>query len=752
MALSQPAKSKPLLCTRKSFLILQRLKGTFVEEGCQLRSSGDMGSASGSSLRPSRDNFSKWRKLDSRSLGITRSMISLSSWIVLKILRSAGFDAYLVGGCVRDLLLNKVPKDFDVITTAGLKQIRKKFHSAVIVGRRFPICRVSVKGSIVEVSSFQTVAEQSERKEVCMSQMPADCTQGDLTRWKNCMQRDFTINCLFFDPFVNGIFDYTNAMTDLRSLKLQTVIPAHLSFKEDRGGERNLLLSPSGSCYIPYFLEISRAWLELNYMLSYGAAEPSLLLLHKFKLLEIFLPCHAMYLAKQAGKQPGLRSSMLMRLFFNLDQLITCDRPCDSTLWVALLVFHLALIYNPQQAVVVLTLASVLYHGKWKDSIKFAREHAPDTCIYAPEVLNTSDFLSDNEIAERVTQFVVQVQNSVDLLVDTDCLLKAMASFPEFTCSGLVFISRKMGQHVEHVFKILTKDITSSKTDRNSLEIDYRLLGEGNVREIRFVLGKIILDTLVCGDDKDIEVSKRIKFDSQAIDFPQNMEFESIRQTSICIRKGDSISKIGKKRSLSLPDNELLLDNASKTRYLEGNSYVDNLSENQKTVVCKQPKKMAEIKQDSMEERDCQGVVEKSQEVSGKENVCLPKDCSTNDTENVESSDLHQGAISQMLGKSQHKLTAKKQKVVANKEYRESPEKHIESFEKAHDKVTKRHHMPEEKHHLPKERIKRQGTATGNETSDSPAYGLATEEKEKDELGKSEKQGRRGPKLSSLFK
>lgn len=102
------------------------------------------------------------------------------------------------------------------------------------------------------------------------------------------------------------------------------------------------------------------------------------------------------------------------------------------------MVFHLALIYNPQQAVVVLTLASVLYHGKWKDSIKFAREHAPGTCIYAPEVLNTSDFLSDNEIAERVTQFVVQVQNSVDLLVDTDCLSKAMASFPEFTCSGLV--------------------------------------------------------------------------------------------------------------------------------------------------------------------------------------------------------------------------------------------------------------------------------------------------------------------------
>lgn len=715
-----------------------------------------MGSA-GSPLRLSRDNVSKWRKLDSRSLGITRSMISLSSWIVLKSLRSKGFEAYLVGGCVRDLLLNKVPKDFDVITTAGLKQIRKNFRSAVIVGRRFPICRVSLKGSIVEVSSFQTVAEQSKRKEVCMSQMPADCTQGDLTLWKNCMQRDFTINCLFFDPFVNGIFDYTNAMKDLRSLKLQTVIPAHLSFKEDRArilrglrlaARLNFSFSKETEDAIHNLsssiagLDKSRAWLELNYMLSYGAAEPSLLLLQKFKLLEIFLPCHAMYLAKQAGKQPGLRSSMLMRLFFNLDQLITCDRPCDASLWVALLVFHLALIYIPQQAVVVLTLASVLYHGKWKDSINFAREHAPDACIYAPEVLNTSDFLSDNEIAERVTQFVVQVQNSVDLLVDTDCLLKAMASFPEFTCSGLVFVSRKMGQHVDQVFNILTKDITSLKTNRHSLEIDYRLLGEGNVREIRFVLGKIILDTLVCWDDRDREATERKKIDSQAIDFPQDMEFENIRQTSICIRKGDSISRVGKKRSISLPNNELPPDNASKTRYLEGNSntYVDNLSEHQKTVVCKQPKEMAETKQDTMEERDCQGVAEKLQE-SSKENVRSQKDRLTNDTENVESCGLPQGAISKRLGKWQHKLTAKKQKVVENEEYRESPEKHIKPFEKVHDKVTKRQDMPVEKHHLPKERIRRH----------SPARGMATEENEKDKLGKGEKEGI-GRKLSSLFK
>ncbi|KAL2522048.1 uncharacterized protein Fot_25971 [Forsythia ovata] len=184
-----------------------------------------------------------------------------------------------------------------------------------------------------------------------------------------------------------------------------------------------------------------------------------------------------------------------------------------------------------------------------------------------------------------------------------------MASFPEFTCSGLVFVSKKMGQRVEQVFNILTKDVTL-KTNRNNLEIDYCLLGEGNVREIRFVLGKIIMNTLVCRDVQEIEVTEGKKVDLQAIDLPQIMVFENIQQTSLCIRKVDSISKDGKKRSISLPNNELQPDNASKTRFLEDNSddSVEIMSKNQKTVVYKQPKEMAEIKQETMEERNRRGV------------------------------------------------------------------------------------------------------------------------------------------------
>lgn len=65
-----------------------------------------------------------------------------------------GFDVYLVGGCVRDLILNRTPKDFDVLTTAELKEVMKTFSRCEIVGRRFPICHVHVGDDIVEVCSF----------------------------------------------------------------------------------------------------------------------------------------------------------------------------------------------------------------------------------------------------------------------------------------------------------------------------------------------------------------------------------------------------------------------------------------------------------------------------------------------------------------------------------------------------------------------------------------------------------------------
>ncbi|KAL0396934.1 UNVERIFIED_CONTAM: hypothetical protein Scaly_0141800 [Sesamum calycinum] len=428
----------------------------------------------------------------------------------------------------------------------------------MIVGKRFPICRVTIKDSVVEVSSFETVAERSKTKQDGISRQPTGCNPGDFVRWKNCMHRDFTVNRMlidkfetaYFDPFVDVIFDYTNAIADLR-----TVIPAHLSIQRGRrilrglriAARLNLSFSKETEAAIyslsPLVAHLTRINLEMNYMLSYGAAEPSLLLLKRFKLLEILLPFHAAYL-EQVDDRVGLRSLMLMKLFFNLDQLITCDRPCDDSLWVAILSFHLALFRNPQHALVVLTFASLLYHGTW-ESIKFARENALATRIYVSEILDSPDYLNDDEIAERVTQFVRQVNNSVDILINMDCLLKAMTRFPESPCSGLA--------------------------EKRNLERDYGLLTAGNGNEVRFMLGKIILRTLICRvtSERGATRAKRDD-DTQATDSPRKLEVpEQIRGTLVRLNEVDPICNNENKRKKAPANYDLAPKNASKPRLLE---------------------------------------------------------------------------------------------------------------------------------------------------------------------------------------
>ncbi|GMH24537.1 hypothetical protein Nepgr_026380 [Nepenthes gracilis] len=498
----------------RALLKLQRFSHTtLAQESLQAQIYTELGS--NPMVAAGKIDISRWKKMDSRKFGITQSMIPVSSWVVLKLLRSEGFEAYLVGGCVRDLLLTKIPKDFDVITTANLQQIKKKFHRAQIVGRRFPICRVHVKGSVIEVSSFETMARHDEEREYSFPKMPGGCAKMDFIRWRNSVHRDFTVNSLFYDPFANKIYDYADGMTDLASLKLRTLIPANLSFKEDcarilRGLRIAARLGLSFSKDTEFAmrnlsaliknLDKSRLMMELNYMLSYGAAEPSFLLLRRFKLLEVLLPFHAAYLTQQSSGQATQNSIMLLKLFFNLDKLISCDQPCDSCLWICLLAFHIALVTYPQEALVVWTFSSVLYHGKWTEGVKVARKHAGEHVNFVPEISNACNCLSDEELTQRVSEFASIVQDSVDALTDSDCLLEAMAKYPSCPCSGLVLVSQKAGSYAAQIFdRLAANDLEERKRERKSYEINYNLLGKGDMHETRFVLGKIIIDTLSSG-------------------------------------------------------------------------------------------------------------------------------------------------------------------------------------------------------------------------------------------------------------
>ncbi|KAH7566183.1 hypothetical protein JRO89_XS08G0111900 [Xanthoceras sorbifolium] len=501
-------KAKDYFFSRlKSLTRIQRFNHTMHP---QIRPETEMGS----------DNFtqqvnaSKWKKVDGSTLGIHRSLIPEYSWKVLNILRYRGYQVYLVGGCVRDLILKKVPKDFDVITTANLNEVQKQFRRCQIIGKRFPICQVHIKGSIIEVSSFETVAKQAEGTEkVLSSRMPSGCDEEDFIRWRDSMHRDFTINSLFLDPFSNKIYDYANGIADLRSLKLQTLIPAHLSFKEDcarmlRGlriaARLGLSLTKDTETAIHKLsssiekLDQFRLMLELNYMLSYGAAEASICLLHRFNLLEMFLPFHAAYLNEQTSKAPAQNCKMLMKLFCNLDKLVSCDRPAHCTLWVGILGFHQALVSNPQDALVIWVFASVLYHGKWKEGVEFAREHAKGQVKFVPEISGCPEIESDEELAQKVTKLASLVQDSVIALTETDC--------------GLVVVPKRVGRAFCQMLSELVINIESYEKRKNNLLINNKLLGKGNSNETRFVLGEIILETLSGGLVPGKEKHQQVEF------------------------------------------------------------------------------------------------------------------------------------------------------------------------------------------------------------------------------------------------
>nr|XP_016510257.1 PREDICTED: poly(A) polymerase I-like isoform X2 [Nicotiana tabacum] len=290
----------------------------------------------------------EWKRFNSKELGISSSMIAKPTRVVLNGLKSKGFEVYLVGGCVRDLILKRTPKDFDIITTAELKEVRRTFSHCEIVGRRFPICHVHVDTEVVEVSSFHTSGIRSERGLSLSFEKPVDCDEKDHFRWRNCLHRDFTINGLMFDPYSKFVYDYMGGVDDIRKAKVRTIGPASFSFIEDCarilravriaarlgfrfGRETALSIKNLSSSVLR--LDRGRLLMEMNYMLAYGSAEASLRLLWKFGLLEILLPIQAAYFVYYGFRRRDKRSNMLLSLFSNLDKLLAPDRPCHSSLW-----------------------------------------------------------------------------------------------------------------------------------------------------------------------------------------------------------------------------------------------------------------------------------------------------------------------------------------------------------------------------------------------------------------------------------
>ncbi len=147
---------------------------------------------------------------------------------VVRRLLQAGHEAYLVGGCVRDLYLGRDPKDFDVATSATPEAIRKAFRNSRVIGRRFKLAHVFFGPKIIETSTFRTAPQQADDDDPLITHDNEWGTVEDDAR-----RRDFTINGLFYDVDSRKIVDFVDGMDDLDQGVVRTIGDPELRFRED---------------------------------------------------------------------------------------------------------------------------------------------------------------------------------------------------------------------------------------------------------------------------------------------------------------------------------------------------------------------------------------------------------------------------------------------------------------------------------------------------------------------------------------
>ncbi|MDD3886699.1 MAG: hypothetical protein PHI35_07500, partial [Victivallaceae bacterium] len=153
-------------------------------------------------------------------------------------LQEAGYETYIVGGAVRDLLLGRSPKDYDISTAASPEEVRAVFgrRMARIIGKRFRLVHVTSRGVIYEVSTFRQAPEaESQRK--LKKPLPENMITSDNsfgTAEEDAWRRDFTVNALFYDPMQDEIVDFTGqGVEDIEHKVVRAIGEPKLRFEED---------------------------------------------------------------------------------------------------------------------------------------------------------------------------------------------------------------------------------------------------------------------------------------------------------------------------------------------------------------------------------------------------------------------------------------------------------------------------------------------------------------------------------------
>ncbi|MGM3188433.1 polynucleotide adenylyltransferase PcnB [Musicola paradisiaca] len=273
---------------------------------------------------------------------ISRSDISENALKVLYRLNKAGYEAYLVGGGVRDLLLGKKPKDFDITTNATPEQVRKLFRNCRLVGRRFRLAHVMFGPEVIEVATFRGHHEQHQEQQVKNASQQDQ--NGMLLRdnifgtiEEDAQRRDFSINSLYYSIADFTVRDYTNGVNDLRQGIIRLLGDPETRYREDPvrmlravrfAAKLGMKISPETAEPIPRLSSLlhdippARLFEEALKLLQAGYGYPTYQLLCEYQLFQPLFPLLSRDLTANGE---STMERMLVQVLKNTDQRIQND-------------------------------------------------------------------------------------------------------------------------------------------------------------------------------------------------------------------------------------------------------------------------------------------------------------------------------------------------------------------------------------------------------------------------------------------
>ncbi len=316
---------------------------------------------------------------------VSRSNISGNALRVLYRLKDAGFQAFLVGGCVRDIMIGRHPKDFDVATNALPDEVRKLFRNSRLVGRRFRLAHVVFGREVIEVATFRAASAPSPSEEPVPLADPEEGeapeldeeseideaaelngidhervldTHGRLLRDnvygsidEDVWRRDFTVNSLYYNIADFSLWDYVGGSEDIAARSLRLIGDPETRFREDPvrmlraarfEAKLGFTLDAATAAPIPRLRTLltgvpaARLFDETLKLFLTGHGERSLDVLRQRQLLEVLFPEVERYLATHAG---GLVEQLLRRGLRDTDRRVADDKPVSPTFLFALLLY-----------------------------------------------------------------------------------------------------------------------------------------------------------------------------------------------------------------------------------------------------------------------------------------------------------------------------------------------------------------------------------------------------------------------------